>query len=120
IPVLAHGSSGAVGAAIYQTTAHPRETTPAMTREVEEIQPAVEQERFATQRISPYGDPDLIDQDAVERRHLAPTVNARRRQSTVISDAVARGELGIVGCQYQLDDGRVSPISWVGDLEVSR
>jgi carbonic anhydrase len=42
------------------------------------------------------------------------------RQSTVISDAVAEGRLGIVGCQYQLEEGRVSPISWVGRLDITR
>ena len=62
----------------------------------------------------------FIDVDAVGRRHLDQTVNALMRQSTVLSDAVAAGELGIVGCQYQLEEGRVSPISWVGRLDVTR
>ena len=39
---------------------------------------------------------------------------------SVISDAVAAGELGIVGCQYQLEEGRAAPISWVGQLEITR
>lgn len=120
IVVLAHGSCGAVAAAINQTTAHPRETTPAIRHELEEIRPAVQQEWFATQQVSPYVDPELIDVDAVGRRHLDATINALMRKSTVISDAVAKGELGIVGCQYQLDEGRVSPISAVGRVEVTR
>jgi carbonic anhydrase len=120
IVVLAHGSCGAVKAAIDQTTAHPSEVTPAIRKELEEIRPAVQQEWFATQQVSPYVDIDLIDPDAVGRRHLDETVNALMRQSTVISDAVAAGELGIVGCQYQLEEGRVSPISWVGRLDITR
>ena len=120
IVVLAHGTCGAVKAAIDQTTSAPSEVTPAIRKELEEIRPAVQQEWFATQQVSPYVDPSLIDVDAVGRRHLDETVNALMRQSTVISDAVAAGELGIVGCQYQLEEGRVSPISWVGQLEITR
>ncbi|AXK46560.1 MULTISPECIES: carbonic anhydrase [Brachybacterium] len=120
IVVLAHGSCGAVKAAIDQTTADPSPVTPAIRKELEEIRPAVQQEWFATQQVSPYVDTDLIEADAVGRRHLAETVNALMRQSTVISDAVAAGELGIVGCQYQLEEGRVAPISWVGKLDVTR
>ena len=120
IVVLAHGSCGAVKAAIDQTTANPSEVTPAIRKELEEIRPAVQQEWFATQQVSPYVDTDLIDVDAVGRRHLDQTVNALMRQSTVLSDAVAAGELGIVGCQYQLEEGRVAPISWVGKLDIAR
>lgn len=120
IVVLAHGSCGAVKAAIDQTTAAPSEVTPAIRKELESIQPAVQQEWFMTQQLSPYVDPELIDADAVGRRHLDETINALMRQSRVISDAVAAGELAIVGCQYQLEEGRVSPISWVGQLDVAR
>lgn len=120
IVVLAHGSCGAVKAAIEQTTAHPSEVTPAIRKELEAIQPSVQMEWFASQQVSPYVDPALIDVDAVGRRHLDETVNALMRQSKVISDAVAAGELGIVGCQYQLEQGRVSPVSWVGRLDVTR
>ena len=94
--------------------------SPAIRKELEEIRPAVQQEWFATQQVSPYVDPSLVDVDAVGRRHLDETVNALMRQSTVISDAVAEGRLGIVGCQYQLEEGRVSPISWVGQLDIAR
>lgn len=120
IVVLAHGSCGAVKAAIDQTTASPSPVTPAIRRELEEIQPAVQQEWFATQQVSPYVDPSLIDADAVGRRHLDQTISALVRQSRVISDAVAAGKLAIVGCQYQLEEGRVSPISWVGDIQITR
>ena len=113
-------TGGAVAAAIDQTTAQPSEVTPAIRKELEEIRPAVQQEWFATQQVSPYVDPALIEPDAVGRRHLAETVNALMRQSTVISDAVAAGELGIVGCQYQLEEGRVAPISCVGELDIAR
>ncbi|MCY0443140.1 carbonic anhydrase, partial [Klebsiella pneumoniae] len=61
IVVLAHGSCGAVKAAIDQTTANPSEVTPAIRKELEEIRPAVQQEWFATQQVSPYVDPSLVD-----------------------------------------------------------
>ena len=52
------------------------------------------------------------------RRHLDETIHLLMRSSRVISDAVARGELGIVGCQYQLEEGRVAPITAVGNLDI--
>ena len=118
IVVLAHGSCGAVKAAIDLTTAHPSETPPAIRRELELIQPAVQQEWLGSQRLSPYVDPAQIDADAVGRRHLDETIHLLMRSSRVISDAVARGELGIVGCQYQLEEGRVAPITAVGNLDI--
>ncbi|MEE1649986.1 carbonic anhydrase [Brachybacterium sp. J144] len=116
IVVLAHGSCGAVRAAIDQTTASPSEVTPAIRRELERIQPAVQREWLATHQDTPYVDPELIDADAVGRRHLDETIHALMRSSRVISDAVAEGRLGIVGCQYQLEDGHVLPITAVGRL----
>lgn len=63
-------------------------------------------------------DPGIIDSDAVGRRHLAATINALMRSSRIISDAVAAGELSIVGCQYQLEEGRVAPITAVGKTNI--
>lgn len=116
IVVLAHGSCGAVSAAINQSSANPNEVTPAIKRELEEIQPAVQQEWLSEHRETPYVDPDAIDADAVGRRHLASTINSLMRSSRVISDAVAEQRLGIIGCQYKLIDGRVEPIVAVGKL----
>lgn len=116
IVVLAHGSCGAVAAAINQTTAEPHDTTPAIKRELERIQPAVQEEWFSQHQDTPYVNPELIDNDAVGRRHLSRTINALVRSSRVISDAVANGRLGIVGCQYRLEDGHVAPIASVGRI----
>jgi len=118
IVVLAHRSCGAVAAAINQSSAAPSEVTPAIRRELEQIQPAVQQEWLSEHRETPYVDPSQIDADAVGRRHLATTINSLMRSSRVISDAVASGALGIVGCQYQLEEGRVEPIVAVGQLEI--
>lgn len=118
IIVLAHDSCGAVAAAIDQTSAHPAEVTPAIRDELALIQPAVQQVWFKERRESPYVDPDQIDANAVGRRHLVTTINQLLRSSHVISEAVASGRLGIVGCQYQLDNGRVAPVSSVGRLDI--
>lgn len=118
IVVLAHRSCGAVAAAIAQSSATPPEVTPAIKAELEQIQPAVQQEWLSEHRDTPYVDPSIIDADAVGRRHLATTINVLMRSSRVISDAVARGDLAIVGCQYQLEEGRVAPIAAVGRLEI--
>lgn len=118
IVVLAHCSCGAVAAAIDQSGAAPREVTPAIKRELDLIQPAVQQEWLSQHRDTPYVDPTAIDADAAGRRHLANTINSLMASSRVISDAVEAGALAIVGCQYQLEIGHVSPISAVGPLTI--
>jgi len=118
IVVLAHCSCGAVAAAIDQSSAAPATVTPAIKRELEEIRPAVQQEWLSTHRDTPYVDPAKIDADAVGRRHLAATINTLMRSSRVISDAVATGALGLVGCQYQLEEGRVAPVLSVGKVDL--
>jgi carbonic anhydrase len=118
IVVLAHASCGAVAAAIDQSSETPAEVTPAIKAELEQIQPAVQQEWLSEHRDTPYVDPSIIDADAVGRRHLSTTINVLMRSSRVISDAVARGDLAIVGCQYQLEEGRVVPIAAVGRLHI--
>lgn len=118
IVVLAHGSCGAVAAAIDQTSASPTKLSPAIEAELEHIQPSVQQEWLSEHKETPYVDASLIDADAVGRRHLGETIHALMRSSRIISDAVAEGSLSIVGCQYQLDDGRVEPITSVGRLDI--
>lgn len=118
IVVLAHRSCGAVAAAIDQSSETPPEVTPAIRSELEQIQPAVQQEWLSEHRDTPYVDPGIIDADAVGRRHLSTTINVLMRSSRVISDAVAQGRLAIVGCQYQLEEGRVAPIVAVGRLHI--
>ncbi|MBS3179839.1 MULTISPECIES: carbonic anhydrase [unclassified Pseudoclavibacter] len=120
IVVLAHGSCGAVKAAINQTTAHPRDVTPAIKDELARIQPSVQEEWFTSDQSTPYVDEAQIDPDAVGRRHLYSTINALVRSSRVISDAVASGALSIVGCQYELSDGRVAPVTAIGQLTITR
>lgn len=119
IVVLAHDSCGAVAAAIDQTSAHPTEVTAAIRDELALIQPAVQQVWFKEHRKTPYVDPAKIDANAVGRRHLVTTINQLVRSSRVLSEAVASGKLGIVGCQYQLDNGRVAPVTALGNLDIA-
>ena len=119
IVVLAHCSCGAVAAAINQSSAQPNDVSPAIKQELEHIQPAVQQEWFMKNRETPYVDPAQLDADAVGRRHLSTTINDLIRSSKIISDAVAAGNLAIVGCQYQLENGRVAPITSVGKVDFS-
>ena len=118
IVVLAHGSCGAVSAAIDLSSESPPEVTPAIRAELELIQPAVQQEWLSEHRDTPYVDPAIIDADAVGRRHLSTTINLLMRTSRVISDAVAQGTLAVVGCQYRLEEGHVAPIAAVGKLHI--
>lgn len=118
IIVLAHDSCGAVKAAIGQATREPEKIPAAVESVLEPLVPAVQQFWMRDHSDTPYVDPAQIDVDEVGRIHLAHTVNALLRASRLISDAVAEGRLGIVGCQYSLVEGRAIPITAVGPLDV--
>lgn len=116
--VLAHTSCGAVAAAIDQAGANPPPVTPAIERELARIQPSVLQEWLRVPRETPYVDPTSVNADRIGRRHLVNTINSLMSSSRVISDAVAGGDLAIVGCQYALEDGVVVPLVWVGQVDI--
>lgn len=118
IVVLAHDSCGAVAAAIEQSGRTPSETTASVASTLAPIRPSVQQLWHRDHHASPYVDPAEIDANAVGRLHLNATVNELLRGSRAISDAVDRGELGIVGCQYRLVEGRAVPYTSVGPLDI--
>lgn len=118
IVVLAHDSCGAVAAAIDQMTAHPAEVPVAVGNTLAPILPSVQQLWLRNNHDTPYVDPARLDADVVGRIHLNSTVNELLRSSRIISNAVAAGKLGIVGCQYRLTEGRVVPVSAVGPLDI--
>lgn len=118
IVVLAHDSCGAVAASLELMSAEPTPMPTAVTNTLQPILPAVQHLWLSEHRDSPYVDPAEVDPDAVGRVHLSSTVNALLRSSRIISDAVAHGRLGIVGCQYRLAEGRAVPISAVGPLDI--
>ncbi|WP_427869409.1 carbonic anhydrase [Leucobacter luti] len=119
IIVLAHDSCGAVAAAIQQMSKDPDPVPIAVEHTLQPILPAVQDIWLREKRNTPYVEAGGIDADAVGRVHLAATVNQLLRSSRIISDAVAEGRLGVVGCQYRLAEGRAVPISAIGALDVA-
>lgn len=118
IVVLAHDSCGAVAAAIDQSGRVPTAVTSSIENTLAPIRPAVQQLWLRDHSVTPYADAAEIDANHVGRIHLAATVTALLRGSRAISDAVDRGELGIVGCQYRLAEGRAVPYTAVGPLDI--
>ncbi|MBS3181807.1 carbonic anhydrase [Leucobacter manosquensis] len=119
IVVLAHDSCGAVAAAIGQMEQEPPAVPIAVQNTLAPILPSVQELWLREHRDTPYVDVSAIDADAVGRVHLSATVNQLLRSSRIISDAVAAGRLGIVGCQYQLSEGRAVAVSAVGHLDIT-
>lgn len=118
IVVLAHDSCGAVAAAIDQSSRTPSPVTDSVRNTLAPIRPSVQQLWHRDHHETPYVDANSIDANAVGRIHLAATVTELLRNSRAISDAVDRGELGIVGCQYRLAEGRAVPYTAVGPLDI--
>ncbi|MBN9612015.1 MAG: carbonic anhydrase, partial [Actinobacteria bacterium] len=118
IVVLAHDSCGAVAAAIDQSSRTPSEVTHSVGNTLAPIRPSVQQLWLRDHRDTPYAEPSQIDANAVGRIHLSATVNELLRGSRTISEAVDRGTLGIVGCQYRLTEGRAVPYTAVGALDI--
>ena len=118
IVVLAHDSCGAVAAAVDQSSRNPMPVTPSVSNTLDPIRPAVQQFWLRSHHETPYVDAEAIDANAIGRIHLAETVNQLLRSSRTISDAVDRGDLAIVGCQYRLTEGRAVPYTAVGRLQL--
>lgn len=118
IVVLAHDSCGAVGAAIKLSTRTPPQVPSAVENVLQPLLPSVQQIWLRDHSDTPYVNPELVDADEVGRLHLTHTVGSLLRSSRIISDAVASGALGIVGCQYNLTEGRAVPVTAVGPLNI--
>jgi carbonic anhydrase len=119
IVVLAHDSCGAVAAAIEQMSEQPVEVPVAVKNTLRPILPAVQRLWMQEHRNTPYVDAAQVDANAVGRVHLSSTVNSLLRDSRILSDAVASGRLGIVGCQYRLAEGRAVPVTAIGPLDIA-
>ncbi|MEY2899843.1 MAG: hypothetical protein RL247_9 [Actinomycetota bacterium] len=113
IVVLSHDNCGAVGAALAQTRADATPLPPHIGAIVHAIAPAVERVRLA--RGLKVG--ELSDAEAVGTEHLKDTVAELLASSELISDAVAAGKLAIVGANYTLTEGRVSPTVVIGAVD---
>lgn len=104
IVVLAHDTCGAVAAAIGLDDPDAAPLPPHIAGHIAGIRPAV--------RSVPSRDPDEVG-----RAHLARTVHALVERSELISDAIAAGTLAVVGANYRLAQGRVTPDVVVGSIE---
>jgi carbonic anhydrase len=82
------------------------------------ILPAVQRQWLAEHRETPYVDPSAVEANAVGRIHMKTTVNQLLSASQTIRDAVDRGDVAIVGCQYSLVEGRAIPYISVGKLDI--
>ncbi|MGN6126119.1 MAG: carbonic anhydrase [Humibacter sp.] len=107
--VLGHDSCGAVRAAIDSTAPGADRLPPHIADLIAPIVPAVR--RVAGEA----NDPATIDPAEVGREHLHDTVGELLRRSELTAQAVADGELAIVGANYRLSDGTVVPDLVVGD-----
>lgn len=104
VVVLAHDACGAVQAAIDLDDPDSRPLPPHIAGHIAGIRPAV---RAAGSR----------EPDAVSRAHLERTVKMLVERSELISDAIAAGTLAVVGANYRLAEGRVTPDVVVGSVE---
>ena len=118
IVVLAHDSCGAVAAAIEQSSRTPSEVTLPVANTLAPILPAVQRQWLKEHRETPYVQPTEVDANSVGRIHLQTTVNQLLSSSQTIRDAVDRGDVAIVGCQYSLVEGRAIPYISVGKVDV--
>jgi carbonic anhydrase len=118
IVVLAHDSCGAVAAAIEQSGRTPSEVTEPVSNTLAPILPAVQHYWLQEHRETPYVESAKVEPNAIGRIHLQTTVTQLLSESQTIRDAVDRGEVAIVGCQYRLMEGRAVPYIAVGQLNI--
>ena len=118
IVVLAHDTCGAVAAAIEQSGRTPSEVTEPVSNTLAPILPAVQHYWLQEHRETPYVDSAKVEPNAIGRIHLQTTVTQLLSESQTIRDAVDRGEVAIVGCQYRLMEGRAVPYIAVGQLDI--
>ena len=113
IVVLSHDSCGAVSAAIDQEAANAPALPPLIAAITDSLLPAIHRVRL-DQGLAPGAS---VEPTAVGREHLRDTVATLLGSSELISDAVAEGKLAIVGANYTLAEGRVTPDVVIGSLD---
>lgn len=108
--VLSHDSCGAVRAAIDSAAPDADRLPPHIADLIAPIVPAVRRVAGETP------DPSSVDSTEVGREHVKDTVSELLRRSELVAQAVADGELAIVGANYRLNDGTVSSHLVIGEV----
>lgn len=113
ILVLAHDSCGAVQAAVASRRDDAVRLPVNIKALTDTIQPAIDRVlmRNATEDV------DDIDIDHVGEEHLRDTIAELLGTSELIAEAVAVGDVAIVGATYNLREGHVIPSVVIGDIE---
>lgn len=106
IVVLAHDSCGAVRAAIDGTAIDAEPLPPHIWKLIAPIVPAARRVLASSGGTRP----EDIDADQVGTEHLRDTVADLLQSSELIKAAIDEGRLGIVGANYRLAEGTVSPV----------
>jgi carbonic anhydrase len=114
IVVLGHDECGAVRAAIDSIAPDAPPLSPYIDGLIQQIVPAVRRVTGGD-GIDPAG----VDATEVGREHLRDTVAELLERSEMISDAVARGVLGIVGANYKLLEGTAVADVIVGNISTT-
>lgn len=119
ILVLGHDSCGAVQGALDLHNPEKPGFPPHVADMVDKITPAIRRVAGNQGLFAPDGtlDYERLDTLEVEREHLRDTISELLESSELISDSIAAGNLAVVGANYRLAEGRVSPDVVVGVIE---
>ena len=119
IIVLGHDNCGAVNGAINMLGPDATQLPPHISNLVARITPAIRRVAGAAGQFAPDGtlNPAEVDALAVGREHLRDTIAEILESSELIGAAIADGNLAIVGANYRLDQGVVTPDVVIGVIE---
>lgn len=113
ILVLSHDSCGAVQAALDQENPDTSPLPPNIKKITDSLKPAIDRVRLR-EGLEPSA---TLDSTAVGREHLRDTVSSLLASSELISAAIAEGRLGLVGANYTLAEGVVTPDVIIGAMD---
>lgn len=113
ILVLAHDNCGAVQAAVDSRRPDAVMLPVNIKVLTDTIQPAIDRVLLNNATT----DVDEINIDAVGEEHLRDTIAELLGTSELIAEAIATGDLAIVGATYNLREGHVIPSVVLGDIE---
>lgn len=106
ILILGHDECGAIRATMDSSEGKLKTTGEFIQNIVDRIQPTV----TAANNAGKYAIDDITE------LHIEDTISEILTRSRVISDAVEKGKLAVVGANYRLALGEIHPISEVGNV----